>query len=211
MLSPAQYQHWLGVCRRHARRVDEAEDLLHSALLAAIAAGRRDLEDPSNAAWFVGVIRNTAAMDGRSASRRRTRETAQIKPDAATDEEPNDELNHWLAAVGELPRGGRSVAVLALHGLNRDEIASALNLSDVALRQRLTTIRKAWEKIDPATRPADLPRIRSTIRTKLEVGLLRKSLIEILQHEGDLGTHDPDGHLIVLTRTTSQNRAGRQR
>jgi RNA polymerase sigma-70 factor (ECF subfamily) len=211
MLSAARYQHWLGVCRRHARRREEAEDLLHSALISAIAAGRRDLADSANAAWFVGVIRNTAAMEGRTSARRRKRELAQVKADQTQPGESHDELGQWLAAVAKLPRGGRSVAVLALHGLNREEIASALALSDVALRQRLTTIRKAWGQIDPANRPSELPRVRSTIRTRLEVGLLRKALIEILQHEGDLGTHDPDGHLIVLTRTSSQNRVRRQR
>lgn len=207
---PDDYQKWLGVCRRYSRRAGEAEDLLHNALAAALTAGRRDLSDPGNAAWFAGVIRNQAAMDARTAGRRRKREALHSPaPDAPVDTPP-DEVELWLAAVNKLPRASRSVAVLALHGLNRAEIAAVLGITDVALRQRLTALRKAWDTLDPRSRPEGPPSRRSTIRTRLELGLLRRSLLQILRHEGDLGTHDPDGHLLVLTRKDSRNRVPRQ-
>lgn len=208
MFSPGEYAHWLSVARRHARRSGEAEDLLHNAILAAINAGRRDLSDPAAAAWFAGVIRNLGTMDARTAARRRAREAAHAPPPPPEDaaDMPADELAAWLDAVAALPRAARAVAVLALAGLNRDEIASALCLPDTALRQRLTTVRKAWAKLDPAARPDGTPRPRSTYRTHLEVGLLRRALLEVLQQRGDIGTHDPDGHLIVLDRGRSQPR-----
>jgi len=55
-----------------------------------------------------------------------------------------------------------------------------------------------------------LPNLRSTIRTRLELGLLRRALLSVLLREGDLGTHDPDGHLIVLSKKSSHNRVPRQ-
>jgi RNA polymerase sigma-70 factor (ECF subfamily) len=199
MLTQGQYAQWLSTARRYARRADEAEDLLHNAILAAIHAGRRDLSDPASAAWFAGVIRNLATMDARSAVRRRARETAHVPEPAPTSQEP-DELAAWLNAVATLPRGARSVAVLALAGLTRPEIAAALGLPDTALRQRLTSVRKAWARLDASERPQGVPKPRSTYRTQLELGLLRRALLGVLHTRGDVGTHDPDGHLIVLNR-----------
>lgn len=155
------------------------------------------------------MIPNTALMEARSAGRRKQREVGQA-PIEQAKASSNDEVEAWLAAVSLLPRGARSVAVLALHGLNRKEIASILGLNDASLRQRLTSVRKAMIKLDPAARPADLPNLRSTIRTRLELGLLRRALLSVLLREGDLGTHDPDGHLIVLSKKSSHNRVPRQ-
>lgn len=214
MLTREQYVHWLAVAGRHARRAGEAEDLLHSAILAAIGAGRRDLAEPASAAWFAGVIRNLGAMEARSAARRRAREAAAAAPPsrgaAPQPAAPADELDAWLSAVAGLPRAARAVAVLALSGLNREEIAYVLRLSDVALRQRLTSVRKAWAGLDPARRPDALPPLRSTVRTRLELGLLRRALLSVLRHRGGVGTHDPDGHLIVLI-SASQSPRRRQR
>src|ERR1700754_4317589 len=69
-MAQAAYRELLGLARRHARRADEAEDVLQEALLAAVAAGR-DLGDHR---WLAGVIRNQATLAARSAARRRRRE-----------------------------------------------------------------------------------------------------------------------------------------
>ncbi len=61
--------------RRLARRPDEADDLLQSALLAALESGRTDLASPETRRWLSGVLRNRATFDARSAGRRRKRET----------------------------------------------------------------------------------------------------------------------------------------
>ena len=49
--------------RRLARRPEEADDLLQSALLAALESGRTDLASPETRRWLSGVIRNRAAFD----------------------------------------------------------------------------------------------------------------------------------------------------
>jgi RNA polymerase sigma-70 factor (ECF subfamily) len=211
MLGREQYEHWLDQARRHARRAGEAEDLLHNAMLAAISAGRSDLSDPAAAAWFGGVMRNLGTMEARSAARRKARE-ANHAPAVSdpVEESPADELDAWLRSIGELPRAARAVAVLALAGLTREEIAFVLRINQTALRQRLATVRRAWANLD--TRPAGVPRPRSTYRTQLEIGLLRRALLNVLQHRGGgIGTHDPDGHLIVLANDQSQIPAWRQR
>jgi RNA polymerase sigma factor (sigma-70 family) len=200
VLSREQYSHWLSVARRQARRAGEAEDLLHEAVLAAIRAGRRDLADAANAAWFFGVLRNQARMAARAAGRRKLREAETVRQARETPVEPErDELDAFLSAVVDrLPRAARAVAVLAIAGLDRREIAHILQINDAALRQRLATIRKEWSRLDPAERPSELPRLRSTLRTRLELGAIRKALLRILQSRGRFGTHDPDGHLMVL-------------
>ncbi len=209
MLTTTEYDHWLAVARRHTHRADEAADLLHNALIAAMRAGRRDFASAATAAWFTGVIRNLAKMDARSAVRRKSRE-ANHPPPAEAVASSTDEVQAWMNAVAALPTGARTVAVLALHGLDRKEIAHVLRLTDASLRQRLTSIRKAMHLIDASALPQAVPNLRSTFGTQLELGLLRRSLLAILQHEGDIGTHDPDGHLIVLTRAGSQKPMRRQ-
>lgn len=210
MLTREQYAHWLTVARRHARRSGEDEDLLHDAILAAISAGRRDLTDPPSAAWFAGVIRNLSMMTARTAARRKKREQTGGRHPPPDPPPPTDELDAWLRTVADLPRAARAVAVLALGGLNRDEIAYVLRLSDAALRQRLTSVRKALADLDPGHRPDTLPKPRSTHRTRLELGLLRQALLGVLRIRGGIGTHDPDGHLIVL-KSGSQSGSRRQR
>lgn len=196
------YRHWLAVARRLARRGDEAEDLLHEALLVAARAGRGDLTQTDSARWFSGVLRNLAAMQARSAVRRRARETA-----AASDEgaEAPEEDGAPALALPELPRALRQVAALALHGMTRAEIAWALRLNDAALRQRISGLRKAlsrWMASAPPT-PAVRP---------LASGRMRQSLLDVVRRRGALGTHDPDGHLIAIREigSASRPRAPRQ-
>jgi DNA-directed RNA polymerase specialized sigma24 family protein len=128
--------------RRQARRLtqhaDEAEDLVQDTLLAALQAGRSDVE------WLAGTLRRQAAMQVRSAVRRRRREAdvAQADRDDALPGNAADGAATG-ALLNRLPPAARRVAALALHGLNADEVRWILGLSDAAFRQRLTSIRKA--------------------------------------------------------------------
>src|SRR5690606_26676329 len=85
------YRDLLRIARGQSRRRDEAEDLLHDALLDAVVAGRSDLGDADTRRWLAGVIRNRAAMTARGAARRLRRDTVwqreqpHFDPPAAVD------------------------------------------------------------------------------------------------------------------------------
>lgn len=189
------YRHLRAEARRHARRAADADDLVQDALLIALEQGRSD--DP---AWLAGVIRNQAAMQARSAIRRRRREAAAVTDEdvAPTHEETPPSAG---ALLERLPPAARRVAVLALHGLNAEEIGWVLGINAAAFRQRLTSIRKAMGVL-PLSQRAEalaLAYVRDPARTvDLQFGLIRRALNAALGGTDGIGTHDADGHLIVL-------------
>jgi RNA polymerase sigma factor (sigma-70 family) len=193
------YRHLRTEARRHVRRAQDADDLVQDALLIALEQGRND--DP---AWLAGVIRNQAAMQARSAIRRRRREAAVAEGEVAdqriaiTHEEAPPSAG---ALLQRLPPAARRVAVLALHGLNAEEIRWVLGISAPAFRQRLTSIRKAMGALPPSQRAEALALayVRDPARAvDLQFGLIRRALKAALGGTDGIGTHDADGHLIVL-------------
>ncbi|MGQ0430566.1 MAG: RNA polymerase sigma factor [Gammaproteobacteria bacterium] len=142
------YRACLAIARRHARSAADARDLLHEALLAGALVGRTDFSEDGDRAWLAGAIRNIAAETARGESRRRTREArwAQELPAAAVEPQAAANADDILARLSE---GTRRIAVLALHGLNADEIQYVLGLKPPAFRQRLTALRRALGTHDP--------------------------------------------------------------
>ena len=195
----ATYRRLRARARRLSRRAADADDLLQDALLASIEAGR---DDP---AWLEGVLKNRAAMTARGESRRRRREAICADPDPDPGTPPAPEaVDHAPAREGllrALPPAARRVAVLALHGLSADEIRWILGVTDTAFRQRLTRIRKALGELPPALRAQAqaLAYLRDPARAAdLQFGLVRRSLKAALAGRAGLGTHDADGHLLVI-------------
>lgn len=189
----ALYRELQAQARRLSRRADEADDLVQEALLIALEAGRSEPE------WLAGVIRNQAAMAARGAVRRRQRETATAADDTFTQEASATPDPKPL--LQRLPPAARRVAVLALHGLSAEEIRWILQLTPVAFRQRLTSIRKAIGAMPPERRAESLALayVRDPARTvELQFGLVRRALKSALRGSAGLGTHDPDGHLLVI-------------
>lgn len=188
------YRRLRAEARRHACRAADADDLVQDALLIALEQGRSD--DP---AWLAGVIRNRAAMQARSAIRRRRREAAVAEDDVAL---PHEDTPPSAGALLErLPPAARRVAVLALHGLNAEEIRWVLGINAAAFRQRLTSIRKTMGALPPSQRSEALALayVRDPARTTdLQFGLIRRALKAALGGTDGIGTHDADGHLIVL-------------
>lgn len=91
--------------------------------------------------------------------------------------------------------------MLALHGLSADEIRWILGLADTSFRQRLTRIRKGIGELPPALRAQAqaLAYVRDPPRAvDLQFGLLRRSLMVALAGRAGLGTHDADGHPLVI-------------
>jgi RNA polymerase sigma-70 factor (ECF subfamily) len=213
-----EYDGWLRIARRFSRRADEAEDVLHDALLAAAHAGRSELGDEDARRWFTGVLRNQAAMRARTEGRRRARE-AQAAAESPHTAQATPALLLWERLGFErLPCSARSVLVLALHGLARAEIAATLGISPEALRQRLVVLRKHVGRLPEAQRREALALAyarRDQRAEDFDLGLIRRALQARLtmDHEAQekssedtqahrVGTHDPDGHLLVLRGKT---------
>lgn len=182
------------VALRHARTPDEADDLVQEALLAAIEAGRTDFSSGQTRAWLGGVIRNKSKMNARSAVRRKARETAW----QGGAEDGGIKVPAGLPDVSGLPPSLRLVAMLASTGATRPEIAWLLGLSDTALRQRISQLKRAL---------ASMPRMEGAdtgLQGALPFGALRRSMVERLKRRGGfLASHDPDGHFFVLSRSQS--------
>lgn len=188
-LSRPQYQALLRLATFHAQRRDEAEDLLHDALIAAIAQGRRPWQE--GLAWFRGVLRQQAAMAARGAVRRRRRETLAAVPDHS---EPPSLPEPWKA-VAALPRGLRIVALLILTGHNRVEICHLLRIPDETLRQRLSALRRKLDAAQAGEPLADFARLDGG----LSAGALRRALLPAVRLGGaSFASYDPDGHLFAV-------------
>lgn len=196
MLNAAEQDHWLGIARRYTRPGIEPADVLQEACLAAMKARRTDLSTPQNQRYFRGIIRKTAWAMRRAEVRRQRHERSQSDPVSVTsgiESAPAPDLS-------SLPTSLQAVANLVMANLDRDELRSALSISDDALRRRLADLRRHLEA-DPFARE----QIRAAVESRAqlapeEVGLIRQALVIWLKTRSGsaLGTVDPDGHLIAV-------------
>ncbi|GAB2671329.1 RNA polymerase sigma factor [Arenimonas aestuarii] len=201
----ATYRSLLAQARRHSRRADEAQDLVQQTLLAGLEAGR---DDP---AWLAGTLRNLAALAARSSARRRRREHAASDDPDVGSPAPEPLPASPLPLLAALPPAARRVAVLALHGLSADEIRWILDIPDTAFRQRLSRIRKALGELPPAQRAEAkaMAYVRDPARSvELQFGLVRRALQAVVGLRPGLGTHDADGHLLVIHRPAHKSGPG---
>lgn len=187
------YSQLLSIAAREHTQA-EAEDVVQEALIAAIAAGRGDIENPDNARWLTGVVRNRARMEARTARRRRGRETtwqaARAPAEKANDTKPDDILSG-------LPPSLRTLAALVLTGHNRREIAYLLDLPDTALRQRVSALKRHL-----STKGLAAPDELTGLNLDLAYGRIRDVLLPaLLRHGGMFASHDPDGHLFLIKRS----------
>jgi RNA polymerase sigma-70 factor (ECF subfamily) len=202
-MPPTAYRELLNLARRHSRKSGEEEDLVQEALLAAVLQGRTDLDNPDTRRWLAGVIRYRGRFEARTAARRRLREQVWSQAHRQADLQP-DRVTPAEATAG-LPSALRVVVLLALTGHNRREIAYLLGLSDATLRQRIRAVKRRLTAAGLAA-PAEL----SGLNLDLAYGRIRDVLLPELQRQGGLfASHDPDGHLFVVSR--SRNGPARQR
>jgi RNA polymerase sigma-70 factor (ECF subfamily) len=198
MSGSRQFADLHALARRASRRPEEADDLLQTALLAALESGRTDLASPETRRWLAGVIRNRAAFEARTSARRRRRESAweeAFLPHAQRGGGGSRQRGETegAAALTGLSPALRVTALLALSGHTRQEIGWLLNLSDAALRQRISQLKRALDSAPaPDADPAG-PFAFGRIRRALLGPTRRKNAI--------LASHDPDGHLFVVSRS----------
>lgn len=184
----------VAVARRYARRSSEAEDIVQEILVAAVVAGRSDFTLSENRRWIAGAIRRRAAFDARSAARRRSRE-ARWQAEREHNDAP--QAADIAAILIGMPKSLRVVAALALSGHSRSEIAYLLGLNDAALRQRIRALKKLLER-NGMTMPAAM----AGLNLDLAYGAIRDALLPaLLRHRGVFASHDPDGHLFIVTRS----------
>ena len=188
MPAPRAFADLHALACRASRRPEEADDLVQAALLAALEAGRTDLAAPETRRWLAGVIRNRVALDARTAARRRRRETgwSEVLPATSTHADTaSPELAHLSPAL-------RVTALLALSGHTRQEIGWLLHLSDDALRQRISQLKRALAGATANGDPTG----------PLAFGRIRRALLGPSRRpEAFLASHDPDGHLFVISRS----------
>lgn len=189
------YSQLLRYARIVSKRADEAEDLVQTALLAAVEAGRTDLTADDTQRWLRGVLRKRALHEACTARRRVSRER-QSDPFRPTSPEPVPET--FLAG---LPVRLRVTARLVLSGHSKTEIAWLLRLNDAALRQRIAEIRRRWRRYGDGQ---GVPAV--SLRGDIAFGRIRAALVPRAK-EAILASHDSDGHLFMIS---SQNRRPRQ-
>lgn len=179
----------LATARRFARSEDEARDLTQDVLTIALERGVDDWSTPARQAWLRGVVRKRAAFVGRAEARRRRRELLADQLDAE-----GPVAWAWQPEfLGSLPRSLRLVALLASADLGAAEIRWLLRLTDTALRQRLSALRRALRGHDEApTVPAAEP--------PASFGPQRAQVLSHLRRRGGraIATQDPDGHVLFL-------------
>ena len=180
------------IASRRAFTPEEADDLVQDVLLAAMEQGRA-VDDPRFPAWAAGTLRRRALFIARTAGRRRRREAEYAM---STDASPPRERRLPRRFIDSLAPSLQVIALLVNAGLGRAEIADLLRISDTALRQRISGLRRAWRRagmapevlhVDP-DRPSDGPRRRAL---KTTLGKLPK---------GRFAVADPDGHPIFIGR-----------
>ena len=192
------YLELLRRARKHSRRDADADDLLQTALLAAIEAQRTDMTHAGNRRWFAGVLRNRALHEARTVVRRRRREN-DFRFVHDTGSSPVATPGHPTLT---LPPALRTTALLALTGHTRTEIAWLLNLSDTAMRKRISDIRRRYRESGGQTAPEC-----GGLRSDLPFGLIRRALVgKVRGADMMLGSHDPDGNLFVVTSQIARPR-----
>lgn len=116
-------------------------------------------------------------------------------------DESADVRHHRPAWLQSVPPAARRLAVLALHGLSADEIRWILRIEPTAFRQRLISLRRALAR-QPAEVRAEslaLAYLRAPARSvEVQFGLARRALKAAMRIGDRLGTHDADGHLILI-------------
>lgn len=185
-VTQADYDWLLRMARRCAFGGAEPEDLVQEATLIALRQGR----GLCDRAWLLGVLRRVAYAHYRKTQRRIGRETRAVEEHSEARTPANEAIPSGFVAA--LPVGLRLVLQLSLSGHTRGEIRHLLGLSDEALRQRLSQLRRRISQ-------AGLSMPEAAPTGGLMFGRIRQALRPVVAQMTDgFGSHDPDGHLFLI-------------
>lgn len=144
----------LAVCRAHAGRREDAEDLAHEALTRAL----RDLgtlaEPARFAAWLTAIARHVCSDWLRDRENRQiplsvlARDGGPPPEPVAPEESDEDDLERLRAAVDALPERCREAIRLyyGVEGATYASVAKALDVSKPTINARLTEARRLLRK-----------------------------------------------------------------
>lgn len=191
------------IAKQYSRRADEADDLVQDLLLEAVRTGK-DYTEPEFIGWGRGFLRNRAAFVARTEGRRRKREKVYQERDFDTI---LSRIQFPEVFITSLRPSLRIVARLMNCGLNRAEIKYLLDITDSALRQRLTSLRRGWASHHKSGKEG--PEYSKQVNSPFDNGLIRRALKNLLRDSGEkvIGSCDPDGHLFTI-RFTSAHKTG---
>lgn len=188
-VSPDTIEVLRNVAKRFSVVPYEVDDLVQEVLLSALEK-QRDWNDPQFLPWAAGAVRNWATFAARTAARRRTREHSY----AVGWRQPADVVPTLPERfVAGLPRSRRVVARLVNLGMSRAEIAYLLQLSDAALRQRISGVRRAFAAFTGESESDPYVAVRPDGRAR------RALKASLPKHARPIfGIRDPDGNPLVF-------------
>ena len=192
------------MARRSGKGAENARDLAHEVLLAAIERGVEDLSASERRAWLRGALRKRVAFEARTAARASRRESHwQLERDRPSAREARP-WHFTPQLLAQLAPAVRVLAALASAELQPSEIRSALRLSDTAFRKRLSELRRALRE----ARAAGIDLVTDA-PAAYALGALRRELIASLkQRDGwAIASYDPDGHLLIFSIDRPHKRA----
>ena len=151
--------------RALTRDADEAEDLVHDALLRAYERRRRFRAGQNLRAWLLAVLHN-AFIDIVRKRRAEARRLARVAEMAPRETPPNQDhavrLAQVRAAFLELPDSQRAVLhLIVIEGLSYQEAAATLDIPLGTLMSRLGRARAALRSGEESSAAAPEPFARS--------------------------------------------------
>lgn len=208
---------------RLTRCREEAEDLLQDVLLIAWQCGRGEpawLQSvmTRQAAFAVRGARRRRQRDALYGADLHGSQAWAACPSQTHGQAAGSARQTALAGLlAILPPSARRLLVLALHGLSAGEIQWLLRLRGPAFRQRLMVVRRGLAQLPADAREAlralsqGYEPLRAPVdggvdeaapgdgpRQGMQRGLLRRALVETARRLDGLGTHDSDGHRLLL-------------
>ena len=131
------------VCYAYIQNYTEREDLFQEIVLQLWKSYRTFKGNSKISTWMFGVALRSAIMPYRRNSRIEYRDTL---PDLPADEKLEWIDDRLYNLFQKLPNYERAIAALMMEGYNYKEIGTVLRMEEATVRQRMSRVRKMFEK-----------------------------------------------------------------